>query len=135
MSTPEGKVKDKVKRLLHKFGIYSHMPVMNGMGAPTLDFICCAWGYYLAIETKAPGEWPTDRQKITMKQISEMGGFVFVVRDAESLAQLEVFLEILEPCQKKNLRLGLRAVGPIETTTLSRKRSRKSAADSTSPLS
>jgi hypothetical protein len=130
--TPEGKVKEKVKRLLKRFGIYFHMPVMNGMGAPTLDFVCCAWGQYLAIETKAPKEWPTDRQKITMKEMSESGAFVFVVRDDESLLLLEATLELMEPCHAKNLRLGLRAVGPIETSTTSRKRSRKSAADSIS---
>lgn len=130
--TPEGKVKEKVKRLLKRFKVYYHMPVVNGMGSPTLDFICCAWGHYFAIETKAPKEWPTDRQKVTMKEISEAGGFVFVVRDDESLALLEATLELMEPCLAKNLRLGLRAVGPIETTTPSRKRSRKSAPSSTS---
>jgi hypothetical protein len=130
--TPEGKVKEKVKRLLKRFGVYYHMPVMNGMGSPTLDFIACAWGFYFAIETKGPKEWPTDRQKITMKEISEAGGFVFVVRDDASLMLLEAYLEMLEPCHAKNLRLELQAVGPIETTSPSRKRSPKSAAGSTS---
>lgn len=130
--TPEGKVKEKVKRVLKRFKVYYHMPVINGMGSPTLDFICCAWGQYFAIETKAPKEWPTDRQKITMKEISEAGGFVFVVRDDESLLLLETTLELMEPCRAKNLRSGLRAVGPIETSTTSRKRSRKSAPSSTS---
>lgn len=130
--TPEGRVKDKVKRLLKRFKVYYHMAVLNGMGSPSLDFICCAWGFYFAIETKAPKEWPTERQKLTMKEISEAGGFVFVVRDDESLLMLEAHLELMEPCLAKNLRLGLQAVGPIETTTPSRKRSRKSAPDSIS---
>jgi hypothetical protein len=130
--TPEGKIKDKVKRLLKRLKVYFHMPVMNGMGSPTLDFVCCAWGFYFAIETKAPKEWPTDRQKITMKEISEAGGFVFVVRDDESLLLLEATLELLEQCHAKNLRSGLRAVGPIQTTSPSRKPSRKSAAGLTS---
>jgi hypothetical protein len=132
MSTPEGKVKDKVKRLLHEFGIYFHMPVQNGMGSPTLDFKCTAWGYVLVIETKAPKEYPTERQLITMQQESESGAFVFVVRDDETLMALRCYLELMEPCQKKNLRSGLRVVGPLKATSPSRKRSRKSAPDSIS---
>lgn len=82
--TPEGAVKDMIKRKLREAGIYYHMPVQNGMGMPTLDFICCAGGRYLAIEAKAPGQKPTERQRITMMQIRESGGLVFVV-DSEVL--------------------------------------------------
>jgi hypothetical protein len=94
MSTPEGKVKERVKRLLKSFGIYWHMPVMNGMGSPSLDFICCVRGYYLAIETKAPGKKPTPRQELTMKAIAAAGGFVYVVSDDESFTTLEAFLNL-----------------------------------------
>ncbi len=131
--TPEGKIKEKVKRLLKEFGIYYHMPVMNGMGAPTLDFDATAWGFSLVIETKAPKEYPTERQLVTMQEQSEAGAFVFVVRDDESLLYLRCYLELLQQCHAKNLQLGLRAVGPTRTTTPSRKRSRKSAQDLTSP--
>lgn len=94
MSTPEGKVKERVKKLLRSFDIYWHMPVQNGMGAPSLDFICCVRGYYLAIETKAPGKKPTPRQELTMGDISKAGGFVFVVSDDESFERLEAFLNL-----------------------------------------
>ena len=60
--TPEGKVKDVIKKFLvaHQCGYY--MPVSNGMGAPTLDFIC-NWKFYLFfIEAKAPGKLPSPRQ-------------------------------------------------------------------------
>lgn len=133
--TPEGKVKEKVKKLLKSMGIYYHMPVQNGMGSPSLDFICCAWGRYLAIETKAPKEVPTERQKITMQEISTSGGMVFVVRDDETLAMLEATLRLMQPCLSQNLSSGLRVVGPTETSTTSRKRSPKSARNSTSSLS
>jgi len=95
MSTPEGKVKDRVKKLLKSFPcIYYHMPVQNGMGAPSLDFICCVRGYYLAIETKAPGKKPTPRQELTMEAIAKAGGFVYVVSDDESFTRLEAFLNL-----------------------------------------
>ena len=96
--TPEGKVKEQVKKLLKRYNVYYHMPVMNGMGSPTLDFICCHNGRYLAIETKAPGQKPTPRQQLTMKQITEAGGYVFVVDGSErSLDILESYLQVLSP--------------------------------------
>lgn len=93
-STPEGKVKQRIKKLLNKYGVYSHMPVQNGMGAPTLDFICCYNGLYFAIEAKAKGKHPSDRQLKTMEQISKAGGVAIVVGTTEEqFESLEKFLK------------------------------------------
>tara|TARA_R110000868_G_scaffold238912_1_gene493419 strand:+ start:5266 stop:5568 length:303 start_codon:yes stop_codon:yes gene_type:complete len=97
--TPEGRVKEKVKKLLRSYGVYWHMPVQNGMGAPSLDFICCAKGWYLAIETKAPGGVPTPRQMATCKQITDAEGLAIVVRDEHDLAALETTLN-LKGCKR-----------------------------------
>jgi hypothetical protein len=83
MSTPEGKVKTRIKKLLNQYGAYSHAPVQNGMGQPSLDFICCYNGLYLAIEAKAPGKHPSERQLKTMEQISKAGGVAIVVGTSE----------------------------------------------------
>lgn len=93
--TPEGKVKEKVKRLLKKYGAYYHMPVMNGMGAPTLDFVCCYHGFFIAIETKAPGKKPTPRQLLTMADMEAAGAFVFAVAGDDDLFLVEEFLKLL----------------------------------------
>lgn len=77
--TPEGKVKTRVKLVLSSHGAYWHCPVQNGMGAPSLDFICCFKGRYFAVETKAPGKKPTPRQEITISEIEKAGGKVFVI--------------------------------------------------------
>jgi len=80
VSTPEGKVKAKVNRLLDKYkGMYRHMPVPYGYGASTLDYLICFRGQFIAIETKAPGKKPTDRQKMIIAQIRAAGGAVFVI--------------------------------------------------------
>lgn len=92
--TPEGKVKEQVKKLLKEYGVYYHMPVQNGMGAPTLDFICCFRGRYLAIETKAPGGKATARQLKTMDQIRATGGAAIVVDG--SGGSIEALLAVLE---------------------------------------
>lgn len=96
--TPEGKIKAKVKALLKRYSaVYHHMPVQNGMGEPTLDFVCCVNGYFLAIETKAPGKKPTPRQQITMAAMRAAGAFLFVVSCDAELDRLEAFLQLMTP--------------------------------------
>lgn len=91
MSTPEHKVKTQIKVLLRKYGAYWHMPVQNGLGAPSLDFVCCFKGRYFAIEAKAPGRKTTPRQDNTIKQIQLAGAPAFVV-DGDTTA-LETWLK------------------------------------------
>ena len=86
--TPEGKVKELVKRALKAAGAYYHMPVQNGMGAPTLDFIGCHKGTFIAVETKAPGKKPTPRQVLTIEAMRESGALVYVVDGPETLEPL-----------------------------------------------
>lgn len=90
--TPEGKVKAKVKDVLRKHGVYWHCPVMNGMGAPSLDFVCCHKGLYFAIETKAGNKQPTPRQETTINQIRLAGGLAFVINEVTGLSDLEDWL-------------------------------------------
>lgn len=87
--TPEGKVKDKVKRLLKKYGAYYFMPVQTGYGSPTLDILACYKGIFIAIETKAPGKKPTARQELTIKEIRKANGLVYVIDgDTEQLEEM-----------------------------------------------
>lgn len=91
-ATPEGKVKDKVKKLLAAHGAYWHMPVQNGMGAPSLDFVGCHQGSFFAVETKAGNKQPTPRQEITIGQMRAASGAVFVVNETSGLSELENWL-------------------------------------------
>lgn len=93
MSTPESRVKAKVKELLKKYGAYWHCPVQNGMGAPSLDFIGCHYGDFFAVETKAPGKKPTPRQEMTMESMEKAGGRPFVVAGDAGMEELEEWLE------------------------------------------
>lgn len=95
--TPEGKVKEKVKKVLKEFGVYWHSPVTNGMGKPSLDFICCHKGRFLAIETKTEKGKLTLRQEATIDEMQKAGAIVLVIRgesDGESFAILRSFLEL-----------------------------------------
>ena len=90
--TPEAVVKAQLKKLLSEHGAYYHMPVQNGMGAPSLDFICCHRGCYFGIETKAGNKKPTPRQENTMNQIRLAGGLAFLVNEVEGLDELREWL-------------------------------------------
>jgi hypothetical protein len=86
--TPEGKVKQDVRKLLTEFNIWFYMPVQTGYGVGGIpDFICCWKGMFIAIETKAPGResrvTPAQRQRMT--EIREHGGRVVVVSSADEL--------------------------------------------------
>jgi hypothetical protein len=92
--TPEGKVKAAVNRVIDQYkSVYKFMPVPGGFGASSLDYLLCVGGKFVAIETKAPGKKPTDRQKLVIGQITRAGGVVFVIDTVESTHELKAFLE------------------------------------------
>ena len=79
-STPEGKVKDKIKKILKAHNIYYAMPYGAGYGnAGVPDFLCCWKGRFLAIETKAEGGKVTALQRKNISEIEEAEGDVWVV--------------------------------------------------------
>lgn len=96
--TPEGKVKDKVKKLLKEYSCYFFMPVQTGYGSPTLDILACCKGIFIAIETKAPGKKMTPRQILTAQDIKEANGTVFTI-DGDT-DELERFLKALTTASK-----------------------------------
>ena len=91
--TPEGRVKERVKKVLRTFGVYWHCPVQNGMGAPSLDFVCCVKGRFFAIETKAGDKKPSARQETTIEEMKNAGAVVFVVNDVTGTGELETWLK------------------------------------------
>lgn len=96
--TPEGRIKASVKKVLAEFGpdLWQHWPVQNGMGKPCLDAHCCYLGVYFAIETKAPGQALTPRQKGTALLIERANGKVFIVDGAVSLNAMKEWLQSLQ---------------------------------------
>lgn len=89
--TPEGKIKAKVNRRVAPYiasgQLWKFMPVQMGMGSPALDFLFCAGGFFVAIETKVKGgkRRLTSRQEITKAAMENAGAVVFVVDDDDSL--------------------------------------------------
>jgi hypothetical protein len=92
--TPEGKIKDQVKKLLDEYPHYRFMPVPSGYGETTLDFLVCYKGRFLAIETKAPGNVATPRQVMIIGEIIANGGHAVIVDGPAGLATLRFILEL-----------------------------------------
>ena len=105
MSTPEGKVKNDVKRLLQANRVWHFCPVSNGLGVHGIpDFVCCiptivtpemlglTLGLFAGIETKAPGKI-RNTSALQDKQIAGIraaGGVAVVVDSAELVRKLGV---------------------------------------------
>jgi hypothetical protein len=75
----EAYVKVQVKNLLKAYDCYWFMPVQNGYGAASLDFIGVHQGRGFGIETKRPGKTLTARQELTKGMMEKAGATVFVI--------------------------------------------------------
>lgn len=92
-TTPEGKIKKMVKAVLDRPDVYLFMPVQNGFGAVTLDFLGSHKGRFFAIETKAPGKKPTALQELTISRMEAGGAKVFVVKGQNEITALVEWLD------------------------------------------
>jgi Holliday junction resolvase len=81
-TTPETKVKIKVKRILEERGAFHFSPASNGFGRAGIpDIIVCHCGYFLAIECKAGKNKPTPLQEKNLHQIEDAGGMAYVINE------------------------------------------------------
>jgi hypothetical protein len=96
--TPEGKTKASIKNVLdlRKPYLYYDMPVPNGYGKSTLDFICCYYARYFAIEAKRATKKPTSRQDGTREDMIMAGATVFVINDDAGCEKLDAWLTEVE---------------------------------------
>ena len=87
-TTPEGKVKAAVRKILNRMDIYHFMPPGMGLGRSGIpDIIGCYQGRFIAIECKAGKGKTTALQERELQWIKDAGGFTFVARE-DNLEQL-----------------------------------------------
>jgi hypothetical protein len=96
--TPEGKIKAQVRKILDGEDIWYFMPVnYGGYGAATLDFMCSisfkGGAYSFSIETKAPSKKPTERQRLLIERLRNVGMKVFVIDGDAGLSELATWVE------------------------------------------
>lgn len=104
--TPEGRVKEAIKKCLHKHGFvragsslkdrpadpkgWYYMPVQNGMGVSGIpDFVGCWLGRFFSIEAKAPGKSGNTsvNQDRNIADIRVADGIALVIDDVELLEE------------------------------------------------
>ncbi len=93
-TTPEGKVKKKVKEYLKSIGAWYYMPVSNGMGRSGCpDILVCLDGHFMAFETKALGKINnvTANQKREIDEIRRANGVAHVV---DCVEQVKTIIEV-----------------------------------------
>ena len=91
-STPEAKVKAKIKKILKDHDVYYAMPIGTGYGNSGVpDFLCCVNGYFMAIEAKAGKGEPTALQWKNFKHINASGGYIYVINE-NNLDHLEAVI-------------------------------------------
>ena len=80
--TPEGRVKDAVRKILKQHNIYYFMPATGGYGRSGVpDIVGCVNGRFVAIECKAGLNQPTALQEREMKNIKDAGGVAVVINE------------------------------------------------------
>jgi Holliday junction resolvase len=81
--TPEGKVKEKIKKHLKSKDIYFVMPATGGYGSSGApDIIVCHKGMFYGIECKAGNNKPTALQQNNLDRIEKNGGYAVVINEA-----------------------------------------------------
>ena len=91
--TPEGEIKDQVRKVLDEMGAYYFFPAANGYGRTGIpDVIACIGGYFVGIECKAGSKQPTALQQRELDNIEKAEGTGILV-NADNIDILKDILE------------------------------------------
>jgi pantoate kinase len=96
-TTPEAKVKAKIKAILKAHNIYYAMPIGTGYGNSGVpDFLCCVNGKFVAIEAKAGKGEATALQLKNLSDINKAGGYTLIIRENN----LEHLTDVISECMQ-----------------------------------
>lgn len=95
-STPEGKIKNKLDKMLKYERVWFYSPQAGPFGrAGVPDRVAIVNGRFIGIECKADRtKKPTALQLKCMKEIEMAGGKCFVVYDDETINQVREFIYV-----------------------------------------
>ena len=95
-TTPEAKVKAKIKTILKANDVYYAMPIGTGYGNSGVpDFLCCVNGHFLAIEAKAGKGTTTALQEKNLQSIKAAGGTATVINE-DTIDYLEKLIQLMK---------------------------------------
>jgi len=101
--TPEGEIKDQVRKILDEMNAYYFFPAANGYGRTGIpDVIACIGGHFVGIECKAGSKQPTALQQRELDNIEKAGGTGILI-NADNIDNLKNILEnAYERCKLRN---------------------------------
>lgn len=100
--TPEGKVKEKAKKILKGMGAYYFMPVGGAYGRAGIpDIVGCLDGHFFALECKAGKGVPTALQQRELLLINDSKGIGFVINE-NNVDALESILKLALSVRRSN---------------------------------
>ncbi len=75
------------------------MPIGTGYGNSGVpDFLCCVYGYFIAIEAKAGNGTTTALQEKNLTNVRESGGVALVINET-NLADIEMHIRLARGMQ------------------------------------
>jgi len=94
-STPEGRIKRKLSKMLRDKGVWYFYPASNGFGRAGIpDLIAIVDGQFVGLECKAdPTKKPTALQKKCGEDIEKAGGTWFLVNSDDMIQNVQEFIE------------------------------------------
>lgn len=91
--TPEGEIKDQVRKVLDEMDAYYFFPAANGYGRTGIpDVIACVGGHFVGIECKAGSKQPTALQQRELDNIEKAEGTGILI-NADNIDILKDILE------------------------------------------
>lgn len=93
-TTPEGKVKRKLDKMLKAEGVWFYSPQAGPFGVAGIpDRVAVVEGQFVGIEAKADkSKKPTALQMKCMRDIEQAGGKCFVVYDDDTITQVRDYI-------------------------------------------
>jgi hypothetical protein len=96
-TTPEAKVKAKIKAILKEHNVYYAMPIGTGYGNSGVpDFLCCVNGKFVAIEAKAGKGQATALQLKNLGLINAAGGYTCIINETN----LDYLTNVIAECMQ-----------------------------------
>jgi hypothetical protein len=94
-STPEGKIKQALDRMLRDRGVWFFSPQAGPYGVSGIpDRILIVCGTFVGVECKSDAKRPmTELQKLRRKQIEEAGGVYFLVYDEQTITSVRDYID------------------------------------------
>jgi hypothetical protein len=93
MTTPEKKVKDKVRAILKEVGAYCFTPATHGYGSSGVpDIVACMNGKFIGIEVKAGAGKPTALQEKNLMDIFRCNGVAIVINE-NGIEEFKTFMK------------------------------------------